>query len=325
MKNRLLIISTLLAILLLSSCVMPSWVTYTNATYGFQLQYPSDGSLVTDTPMEARIQLPFQQHTNLVESYLDIQVQEGAMPCLTPYNAGYEGGPGELTVVGSETIGGEYWTIERGSEGAAGSIYTWVAYSTMSYEWACVSLTFVLHSTNPAMIPTSTPTYSAEVEEILFEQIVETFEWTLPTITPYAFVSPTPTVAVIHLPSTDTPTPSPFNFFIPKFNAYCYKGPDPIFGSISFAIKGESYPIDGRNKEDTWLRIMLTEDIGCWVSKESGTSGDTSDIRVLEDIPTPTFTPVPLNCSQFTSPQTCAQHAGCTWNRLVKPEVCENK
>ena len=325
MKNSLRIISTLLVILLLSACSLPSWTTYTNTTYQFQLQYPSDGSLVTDTPMEARIRLPFQSGTNLVESYLDIAVQEGAIPCLSPYGDSYAPPPGTL-VTDEGIIGGVYFVVERASEGAAGSLYEWVAYSTANAT-DCVSLTFVLHSTNPALFPSITPTYTSEVEEILFLQIVETFIWTFPTITPYAYVSHTPTPAIFVPGYTYTPTPTPgLYYFIPKFNAYCYKGPDPIFGSISFAIKGQSYPIDGRNQENTWLYIMLTDDVGCWVPLEDGTaSGDTSRVRVLAGIPTPTFTAVSFDCGQFPDPQSCSQHPECTWNRMVVPGVCQNK
>jgi hypothetical protein len=321
MKSRLLITLTLLTVLVLAACLEPPWYTYINLTYQFQLQYPEKDSIVTDTPAEARIMLPVQPGTNLVESYLDIQVQEGAMPCLSPYGHDYLP-PGSL-VVDEGLMGGEYFVEERASEGAAGSIYEWIAYSTANAT-DCVSLTFVMHSTNPGLSST-TPTYLPEVEENLFEQIVNSFTWLLPTFTPNP--SSTPTPAVFKLPGIDTPTftPSPLSF-IPDFNAYCYKGPDPIFGFISFAIKGQSYPIDGRNEENSWLFIMLTPDNGCWVPVESGTaSGDTSAIRILAKIPTPTFTVYRLDCSQFTDDTSCNQQPGCIWNRTLKPPACQNK
>jgi len=129
------------------------------------------------------------------------------------------------------------------------------------------------------------------------------------------------------IPVTDagTPTPAPF-YFVPSINAYCRFGPDPIFGWDELAMRGQSYPIDGRNLENTWLYILVKPQMGCWVLLESGTpSADTGPVRVLFDIPTPTFTPVPFNCGQYTSYSTCSQHAQCSWNRLVTPNVCENK
>ncbi len=121
---------------------------------------------------------------------------------------------------------------------------------------------------------------------------------------------------------TATPTPASFSF-TPSVNAYCRFGPDPVFGWDHIAMKGQSYPIDGRNLENTWLRIMIEPQVGCWVPIGSGTpSADTSPIRVLLAIPTPTTLPY---CAQFTTPQTCSQHSECRWNRLVTPGVCQNK
>ncbi len=121
---------------------------------------------------------------------------------------------------------------------------------------------------------------------------------------------------------TATPTPASFSF-TPSVNAYCRFGPDPSFGWDEFAMKGQSYPIDGRNLENTWLRIMVEPQVGCWVPINSGTpSGDISQVRVLLAIPTPTTAP---DCAQFTTPQTCSQHLECTWNRKIAPGVCQNK
>ncbi len=121
---------------------------------------------------------------------------------------------------------------------------------------------------------------------------------------------------------TATPTPASFTF-TPSLNAYCRYGPDTSFGWDYVAMKGQSYPIDGRNLENTWLRIMVEPQVGCWVPIGSGTpSADTGQVRVLLAIPTPT--PVPY-CAQFTTPQTCSQHPECTWNRRVTPGVCQNK
>ena len=114
---------------------------------------------------------------------------------------------------------------------------------------------------------------------------------------------------------TWTPTAASFTF-TPDINAYCRFGPDPIFGwDDHLAMKGQAYPIDGRNFENTWLRLMLTPDFGCWVPRDVGTpSGDTSLVRVLAAIPTPTFTPAPFNCEQITDPTTCRRYQSvCNW------------
>ena len=121
---------------------------------------------------------------------------------------------------------------------------------------------------------------------------------------------------------TATPTPAGL-YFTPNLNAYCRSGPDMIFGSSGLAMKGQSYPVDGRNYDNTWLRILLTPQAGCWVPLVDGSpSADTGPVRVLATIPTPTFTPVPFNCGQFTISQgICNAHLQC----IFKDGVCVNK
>ena len=350
MKNMLKFLALITILSLLPACSIPSWLTYTNATYQFLFKYPTGSTLGTDTPTSARIQLPIVPGTNLVEKFLDVSVSPGAMPCLSPYGSGYTP-PGSL-VTGTSTISGVYWVIESASEGAMGSIYDWTAYSTSNGD-TCVSLTFVLHSHHADAYPTPLPEFDSAAETLVFQLIVSTFKWLIP-ITPTPVVSDTPTPVVSDTPTSvvsdtptpvvsdtptpvvsvtptpvvsDTPTPAKSAFFFtPKFNAYCRSGPDPIFGSIFLAMAGVAYPIDGRNLDNTWLYIMVTPQIGCWVAIDSGTpSGDTLSVRVLNEIPTPTFTPIPFSCSNFTSPQTCAQYSICTWDRISIPNMCKSK
>jgi hypothetical protein len=89
MKNLLKTLANITSVSMLVACSLPSWLTYTNATYQFQLKYPSGSSLVNDTPNAARIHLPFQSGTNLVESYMDIASRGADMPCLSPYSDAY--------------------------------------------------------------------------------------------------------------------------------------------------------------------------------------------------------------------------------------------
>jgi hypothetical protein len=122
--------------------------------------------------------------------------------------------------------------------------------------------------------------------------------------------------------ATATPTPLVFNFS-PNVNTYCRSGPDSSFDGDQLAMKGQSYPIDGRNQENTWLYIMLTPQFGCWVPLGAGTpSADTGQVRVLFAVPT--HTPVP-SCAQYTDYRTCSLHPECTWVRTLAPMVCKNK
>ncbi len=213
-------VSFLIVVSVLAACSFPSWNTYVNHAYGFELQYPTAGSIdpgATDTAV--RIQLPFTPGTNLVEKFLDIAVQTGVSTCESPYAAGYT--PGSLTPT-TQVINGLTWVEESSSEGAAGSRYDWTAYSTVN-GIVCVSLTFILHSHPPELFPTPPPTFNQSAESAVFLLIVDTFQWlkggaTTPTGLPLIPLSrpassSTPTEvstapATPTSPATPTPVPS---------------------------------------------------------------------------------------------------------------------
>ncbi len=325
---------------------LSGWLTYTNLAYGFQLQYPPGGGGLQpgDTAVFARIDLPFAAGTNLAEKYLEISVTDGASTCASPHAAGYA--PGHLTPT-TETIHGLTWVKENASEGAAGSIYAWTAYSTVSGS-VCVSLSFILHSHPPDLWPTPPPSFDDAVESAVFLQIVQTFIWLDgAAVTPTSVTSSTPTPvspaytftptpvspAYTFTPTpaspayTFTPTPVSGASFTPHLNAYCRTGPDPIFESIAVALKGQTYPIDGRNQENTYYLLILTDQVECWVLQSTGeASGNLSNIRVMLPIPTPTLTPPPVNCSQYVDKKSCDAVLACTWTQLNdKVGVCTNK
>jgi hypothetical protein len=265
-----------------------------------------------------------------MEKYMEVYADYGGLPCLSPYSLWFNSGiPPVSPTVTTQTLNGIYWVIESGSEGAAGSIYEWTAYSTAYPEGACVSLVFILHSTSGVGYETPPPAFDKAGESLVFPLIAATFKWLIPTPvpdgpTPVHSWTPTPvdswTPSPVH---TWTPTPSPFVYFVPKFNAYCRSGPDPIFGSVALAMKGESYPVDGRNADNDWLYIMLSPAVGCWVPVESGASSENTErVRVLFDIPTPTFTAAPIDCSKFSRAD-CLNYPACIWD--PKNTVCTNR
>jgi hypothetical protein len=313
--KRSWILAVIIAVTLLNACSLSGWLTYTNATYQFEFQYPGGGSIVSDSSTFARIDLPFNSGTNLVEKYMEVYADYGGLPCLSPYSLWFNSGnpPSEPSLT-TQTLNGIYWVIESGSEGAAGSIYEWTAYSTAYPEGACVSLVFILHSHSGVSYETPPPAFDKAGESLVFPLIAATFKWLIPTPVP---LGPIPvhswTPSPVH---SWTPTPAPFIYFVPKFNAYCRSGPDPIFGSIAFAMKGESYPVDGRNADNDWLYIMLSPAVGCWVPLDDGTaSEDTERVRVLFEIPTPTFTREPVDCSQYVDIRSCEAEPACSWDK----------
>ena len=146
-----------------------------------------------------------------------------------------------------------------------------------------------------------------------------------PTLVPgiLLVISDTPTLIPSDTPViTDTPTPFAM-VFTPGINANCRSGPGSIYAVVDVAMRGIAYLLDGRNLANSWVRIMLLPTQGCWVDGTIGkASGDTRNLRVLIDPPTPTPTAVPLVCSAFTDRSSCDAH-GCTWHTsATDPGTC---
>lgn len=148
-----------------------NWVNYQNTKYGFVFKHPSDASISNQTDNNARIMLPITAGTNLIEKYLDLSVVEGASPCSSPDIGG------TASTTENVTINGIQFFKETGNGVAAGNIYDFVAYSSMSNN-ACVSLTFILHSANLGNYTTPPPAFDKNAESAVFDLMINTFDWT---------------------------------------------------------------------------------------------------------------------------------------------------
>lgn len=191
--------------------VTSDWLTYINPKHGFQFKYPREGTYgdgMNDN--YARITLPIVPGTNLSEKYLEVVVGENVTECKSPLQTQDLG----VTV----TINGISFLKQTGEEGAAGSLYQWVAYSARR-DNVCVSLDFILRSHNPGVYPTPPPLFDYAAESAVFGQIVATYAWfTLPTATP-GFETPLPVET-----STSTPTPAQFPTASPSPTATSISG-----------------------------------------------------------------------------------------------------
>ncbi len=134
------------------------WNKYQNTKYGFEFKYPPNGSVSDQTDNGGRVTLPIlTPGTNLSEKYLNVSVVEGLNPCKAPD----PGGP--ITATENVTINGIQFFKESGEGAAAGNRYDFVAYSSLSNN-ACVSLTFILHSTNIGNYATPPPEFDKTAE-----------------------------------------------------------------------------------------------------------------------------------------------------------------
>jgi Ig-like domain-containing protein len=145
---------------------------YKNTKYGFQFSIPSGATIASQTDNNGRVNLPFASGTNLQEKYVQVDVVENANPCVSPVL-------GSQVASQNVTINGITFAQQTSSEGAAGNIYDTVAYSTVRNN-ACISLTFVLHSTNPGNYPTPPPVFDKNAESAVFTTIINSFNWITP-------------------------------------------------------------------------------------------------------------------------------------------------
>jgi hypothetical protein len=151
----------------------PGWLTYANASCGFEIQYPPTGTLTASDAFHARIDLPMVPGTNLSEKYARIDVEASADPCLSPLALGYDLSALNTSTV---TVNGVSYLRQEGSDAGAGNFYEWVAYST-SADCGCVSLSFVLHSLNAMNFPTPPPLFDPVAESAIFDDILSTLTW----------------------------------------------------------------------------------------------------------------------------------------------------
>ncbi len=144
---------------------LSGWNRFQNDKYKFFVKVPPDASAGM-SENSGRADLKFAPNTNLREKYLAITITEGAAAC--KYTSG------NPTSSSNVTINGVQFLKEEGSEGAAGSFWDWVSYSSVKNN-ACINLAFVLKSVNPGNLPTPPPIFDKVAESAIFNQIINSF------------------------------------------------------------------------------------------------------------------------------------------------------
>lgn len=145
------------------------WNTFLNNKYNFMFKFPPGSSIVSAADNGGRVDLPFVGGTTLSEKYISVTVTENSAAC--KYASG--GAVSSSNV----TINNIQFLKESGSEGAAGSLFDWLSFSTTRNN-ACVNIAFVLRSVNPGNLPVPPPAYDKTAESSVFDQIINTFAFT---------------------------------------------------------------------------------------------------------------------------------------------------
>lgn len=131
------------------------------------------------------------------------------------------------------------------------------------------------------------------------------------------------------LPSTMTPSETPTETVTPTLgvpmaeatiDSNCRAGPGKMYRVINWLKTGETAPIVGRNKDNSYWVITISNR-QCWIWNDLViVSGDTSDVPIFRTPPTltPTNTKVPTACHDYTDAVSCNTDplgfGGCTWH-----------
>ena len=142
--------------------------SYENSKYNFKFTLPAGSAIANQTDNLGRVNLPLvTAGTNLSEKYIQVSVTEGKDPCAV---TDYEGG----TAIEQVTINNIQFDKQSGQGVAAGNIYDWTGYSTVRNN-ACIILTFILHSTNPANHATPPPVFDKAQESAVIDTVMNTY------------------------------------------------------------------------------------------------------------------------------------------------------
>ena len=161
------------------------WPVYFNSKYGFQIQYPKEATLAIQNDNAAHLNLPFAAGTNLKEKIFDIFIREDLQTCRSIIASS-----SMLVTSETVTINNTTFLKEVGEDGAAGSLYQWVAYSTLKNN-ACISFEMRLHSISPGVYETPPPIFDYAAETSIIQNMLATFGWSPATSTPTPTAIPT--------------------------------------------------------------------------------------------------------------------------------------
>ncbi len=156
-----------------SNTPAPSASLYQNAKYNFKFTLPTGAAIASQADTVGRVNLPIASGTNLGEKYIMVNVVENANPCVSPAVGATNAAPENVTINNIQFV------KLTGTEGAAGNAYDWVTYSTVR-NTACISLAFILHSTNLGAYSTPPPLFDKNAESAVFATIVNSFNWITP-------------------------------------------------------------------------------------------------------------------------------------------------
>jgi hypothetical protein len=142
--------------------------SYQNTKYNFKFDLPAGATIANQSDNAGRVDLPLvKTGTNLLSKYIQINVVEGANPCVSP-------AVDNPTSSENVTINNTQFVKQTGQGAAAGNRYDWTAYSTTNNN-TCISLAFILHSANPGNYATPPPVFDMPSESAVIGTTMSTY------------------------------------------------------------------------------------------------------------------------------------------------------
>lgn len=153
-----------------SPTVGPSsgWLTYSDATLGFEIQYPPEGQIMDMGDGATRINLPVAPGTNLIEKFFQVNPSADTANCISAL------GPGPVEQV---DVSGVTLNKAVGGEGVAGSVYEYAAYALVNGP-TCLNMQFTLHYGDLANYSPPVAEFDRAAETAVFDQMLATFKLT---------------------------------------------------------------------------------------------------------------------------------------------------
>jgi hypothetical protein len=148
-------------------------VSYHDAVGGFTILYPPMWEHTDSGGYPAIFSVRVPSGTTLGEKMMWINVITGVSECTDPNAIG----PNETAAPENVTAGGGMpFLKESWGDAGAGNVYHLTGYSTLKGA-TCVSITFILHSSNPQMYDTPPPDYDPVAESAIFDEMLNTFRF----------------------------------------------------------------------------------------------------------------------------------------------------
>lgn len=143
---------------------------YQNVKYNFKFTLPAGASIASQSDNVGRVTLPIvKPGTNLREKYIQIYVEENKNPCAS--SPAVDGAPSSTENVTYNNIP---FVKTTGQGAALGNRYDWTSFATTNNN-ACISLAFILHSTNPGNYATPPPVFDPNAETAVIGTTMATY------------------------------------------------------------------------------------------------------------------------------------------------------